>query len=198
MITVQRFPECATRKDRPVALTAFLVIPPNPGSTLSGEPVTDQFFSGAQFADATVVQLRSYAFGAQNQVAAGSAGAGTGRTRFEELSISKPVDRSSAGLFNTMATGGHLRAVQLYLRRSGGPDARPYLAYEFQVVAVTKIDWSGADGDDAASESVTFAYGALALGYRGRHADGSLTSATRAGWSAVSNSAKVADTLLLS
>jgi type VI secretion system secreted protein Hcp len=178
-----------------MSFDAFLVIPTGSGPAISGETVTDKYFASA-FGKAAVIALSSFDFSAENPTTIGSAsgGAGAGKAKFNELAITKKVDKSSPGLFAALATGGHFGSVQLYLRRSGA-DGKPYLAYEFQLVSVTKVDWTGSDGDDAPSEAVTFVYGALQVAYKTQNPDGSLGSATKTSWSQVTNSPATTDGL---
>ena len=41
-----------------------------------------------------------------------------------------------------------------------------FLRFDFALVAVKTISWSGSDGDEACKEEVTFEYGALQVRYQ--------------------------------
>lgn len=126
-------------------------------------------------------------------------GAGSGKAKLKELVIEKSVDKLSRSLFAISVTGGHLARMQLYVRKVGGAPtagAKPYLVYGFDMVFISEIDWSGSSGDEEPLERVTFAYGALALGYYPLKPDGTFDTAVKTNWSQVTNSAPPPDPVL--
>ena len=177
----------------------YLLLPPAPPNLppLAGDAPKDEYLS-RQFPKSVAVPIRDFSFGAQNHVTIGSAssGAGSGKATFNELVVGKAVDQLSPWLFLISGSGGHFPSVQLVVRRAGGTrePAKPYLAYDFQMAYVSEVDWSGAGGEEPV-EQVTFAYGALAVGYYPQKPDGSLGQLTKQGWSQVLNQATGADTL---
>ena len=171
--------------------------PPNLPPLVSDAP-KDEFLS-RQFPKSLVVSVRDFSFGAQNPATIGSAtvGPGAGKIKFSELVVRKAVDQLSPSLFIISASGGHFPSVQLVVRRAGGAAReapKPYLAYDFQMAFVSDVQWSGGAGDDPV-EQVTFAYGALAVGYYPQKPDGSLGQPTKQGWSEVLNKATGSETL---
>jgi type VI secretion system secreted protein Hcp len=171
-------------------------MPPNLPPLVSDAPKDDPL--NRQFPSSLVVPVRDFSFGAQNPTTIGSVagGAGAGKVRFDELVVKKSVDQLSASLFVIAASGGHFPSAQLVVRKAGGTReaARPYLAYEFQMVFVTAVEWSG-DGDEGPVEQVTFAYGGLAVGYYSQKPDGSLGKPTKQGWSEMLNKPTGPETL---
>jgi len=176
----------------------FLVLTPATGQPpVSGESFQDAYFKLPTASAA--VEIRDFSFGVENLATIGSAtsGAGAGKMAFNEFSIAKSVDKLSRSLFQISSVGGHLARAQLYLRKTGGTTAgKPYLAYGFETVFVSKIDWSGSLGEDEPSERVTFVYGALALGYYPQKADGTFDVPVKAAWSVVTNTAPPPDPIL--
>jgi type VI secretion system secreted protein Hcp len=181
-----------------MALDMFLVLTPATGQPpVSGEPFQDPYFKLPT--GSAAVEIREFSFGVENQIAIGSttSGAGAGKMEFNEFSIAKPVDKLSRSLFQISAVGGHLARAQLYLRKAGATTgAKPYLAYGFEIVAISKIEWSGSLGDDEPSEHVTFEYGALAVGYYPQKADGTFDVPVKTAWSVITNTAPPADPIL--
>ena len=174
----------------------YLVIPPATGNPpISADPVTDQYFK-ATFPNASVVEIRQFSVGAENATSVGSAAteAGTGKAVLKELIIEKSVDTMSRSLFAMNATGGHLARMQLYMRKAGVA-GKPYLVYGFNMVFLSKIDWSVSSGDEQPIERLTFAYGALALGYYPQKPDGTLGTAVKTSWSQVTNTEAPPDIL---
>jgi type VI secretion system secreted protein Hcp len=104
-----------------------------------------------------------------------SSGIGSGKVTFNPFSITRKSDRASPLLFTMCCTGEHFQQVSLYLRRAGGQgglagassaaSGMTFLRFDFALVGVKTIEWSGADGDEACKEAVTFEYGALQVRY---------------------------------
>ncbi len=188
-----------------MAIDTFLVIRPNPQNPPIGEaPTTDSYFQKT-FPGAAVISIRDFDFAVESPAAIGSASSGllAGKAKFDEFVFHKAIDRASPGLFAVCSSGHPFAAVQLYIREAApGPGtsgvAAPFLAYEFQTVIITKIDWSGGGADPELSEEVTFAYGALVIAYQATNPDGSLAGApVKANWSEVSNLPNVQDSIVL-
>ena len=183
-------------------IDTFLVIPAATGDGAGGAamgavPSTDEFF-GKTFPDAAVVELQRFEFGVDTPVTLPTpttAGASAGRPKFGDVVVVKAVDQTSPQLFHAMVTGGRFPVAQLYVRRPAADDPGvPFLAYEFQQVAVSGMDWDAGSGDVPA-ERVSLAYGALVVALRTVNAKGGAGSLTKRAWSVVTNTAKVTDTL---
>jgi type VI secretion system secreted protein Hcp len=101
-------------------------------------------------------------------------------------------------LFAGLGKGGHFETVTLYIRKSGGSintsSAEPYLVYTFKMVYVTSMDWSGSAGDDAPTETVTFAFGALQIAYtpQAKSGSGPATKPILGTWNVVKNNDSLA------
>ena len=120
---------------------------------------------------------------------------GRWKATLKELLIEKSVDTMSRSLFALNATGGHLAKMQLYLRRAGVAGGKPYLVYAFNMVFLSKIDWSAGSDDEQPIERLTFAYGALGIGYYPQKPDGTFGTAVKTSWSQVTNTEAPADIL---
>lgn len=114
-----------------------------------------------------------------------SSGAGAGKVTFNPFQVTRKTDRASPVLFSMCCAGQHFKVVSLYLRRAGGgaggvsnaqgqtmTSGTTFLRYDFALVAVKTISWSGSDGDEACKEEVTFEYGALRIQYVQQKEDG--------------------------
>jgi type VI secretion system secreted protein Hcp len=186
-----------------VAVDIFLVIRSNAANPPLGEsPTTDSYFLST-FPDAAVFEVSAFDFGVQNTVDIGSAatGAGAGKVSFGQLVIHRTVDKLSPSLLKLSAAGQHLAAIQLYLRHpnpsASAAASAPFLAYEFQLVYISKIEWSAAAGADL-TEVVTFEYGALAVAFQAANSDGtSAGTPVKGGWNQIQNTADVQDSIVL-
>ena len=186
-----------------MAVDIFLVIRSNPQNPqLSDDPTTDSYFSST-FPGAVVFEVSDFDFDVQNtiNIASATTGAGAGKASFGQLVIHRSVDKLSPALLSVSATGEHFVAIQLYLRHpnptAGGAAPAPFLAYEFQTVFISKIEWSAAAGADL-TEAVTFVYGAVAVAFQAANPDGTPAGPpAKSAWSQVQNAASVQDSIVL-
>jgi type VI secretion system secreted protein Hcp len=128
-----------------------------------------------------------------------SSGAGAGKVTFNPFQITRKTDKLSPILFTMCCAGQHFKIVSLFLRRAGGGTAggqgsltsgTTFLRFDFALVAVKTISWSGADGDDACKEEVTFEYGALQVRYVQQKEDGTSFPPIPGSWNRVYNNDK--------
>jgi type VI secretion system secreted protein Hcp len=135
-----------------------------------------------------------------------SSGAGAGKVTFNPFSITRKTDRASPVFFMMCCAGQHFSLVTLCLRRAGGgagtsggsatagqgsatmASGTTFLRFDFALVAVKTISWSGSDGDESPKEEVTFEYGALMVQYIQQAATGAAQGAAVSGsWNRVYN-----------
>lgn len=130
-----------------------------------------------------------------------SSGAGAGKVTFNPFQVTRKTDRASPTLFTMCCAGQHFKQVSLYLRRAGGggtsltasegsvTSGTTFLRFDFALVAVKTISWSGSDGDEACKEEVQFEYGALQVQYVQQDETGKPMSAnkTMGSWNQVYN-----------
>lgn len=169
-----------------MAFDAFFQLYQN-GTVVPGESI-DKTFGGS-------IELSEFSFGAENSISISSAtgGAGAGKATFKEFSIKKLTDTASVSLFTNLCMGAHYTA-RISIRKSGaavttGISGAVYLTFEFNVLMVKSIDWSGSSGDDVPTESVVFMFGEMSLLYQRQKANGTLdTTIYTNAWSAQSNS----------
>lgn len=169
-----------------MAFDAFVSFKPAGGhEKIEGES-TDAQFKGW-------FEIKEFSFGIENtlNITSASSGAGAGKADFKEFTIKKQTDKASPSLTLTCGMGGHYEEVQLRLRKSGGKTSGGagdvYLAYDFKLVAVKSIEWSGSSGDDVPEETVVFEYGAMRIGYRPQNMDGTLGNIVERSWNKLTN-----------
>jgi type VI secretion system secreted protein Hcp len=177
----------------------FLVIPQDPANPVVTEATNPDPSLTAAFPNSTVIPVTGFELDVDNATAAGSAtaGAGAGKVEFNPLTIHKVVDKASPSLFSACASGRHFATAQLYLRQQAGPSGNIFLAYEFQMVFITKIDWSGSAGDQAPTETLTMEYGALVIAFKPAGSGSSPGQVIQGGWNRVTNTSDVQSTLAL-
>jgi type VI secretion system secreted protein Hcp len=156
------------------AATALITLTLPNGETLTGgDPAGPTF------------EIKDWSFGVENPTTIGSAtgGAGAGKIKFDEFTITKPVDTASPKLFQVCATGGHFKQVTIVVRRPGTNIT--WVTYELETVFITSIQTQSTDanGDETPTEKVTFAYGKLTI------TDAPISGPTvSVGWDQIANS----------
>ncbi|MEM8579031.1 MAG: type VI secretion system tube protein Hcp [Pseudomonadota bacterium] len=142
-------------------------------------------------------EIISFEIGAENNINIGSisAGGGAGKATFKELTIAKKTDTSSTELFRKLVSGEHFQDMVIELRRSGGTakgSGLVFLKFEFKLVMLQDISWSGSDGDDICEETLVIQYGAMKVSYTQQTKTGGAGDKTDAEWSRVLNQANFA------
>jgi len=145
----------------------------------------------------SVFEIDDFSFDIEQVLNIGSqsSGAGAGKVTFNPYQITRKSDRVSPLLFMMCCAGQHFSQVSLCLRRAGGAttgstmsSGTTFLRFDFALVAVKTISWSGSDGDEAPKEEVTFEYGALKVSYQQQDVTGGAKGGVQsAQWNQVYN-----------
>ena len=141
-------------------------------------------------------EILSFEIGAENNINIGSIseGGGAGKATFKELTISKKTDTASCGLFSMLCEGKHFDKGIIELRRSGGAvgvSGATFLKFEFLLLMVQDISWSGSDGDDICEENVVFQFGAVQVDYSKQGKDGAMKAHSVGKWSRVKEQSRL-------
>ncbi|WP_323005180.1 type VI secretion system tube protein Hcp [Pseudorhodobacter sp.] len=141
-------------------------------------------------------EILSFEIGAENNINIGSlsSGGGAGKATFKEFTITKKTDSASAGLFHGLVTGKHYQDMTVELRRSGESTSVTggvFMRFEFRLVMVQDISWSGSDGDDTPEETVIFQFGAIEITYKQQSVKGQMEKDKVTRWSRVKNNASL-------
>lgn len=148
-------------------------------------------------AEKSAFEVLSFELGAENTINIGSisGGGGAGKATFKEFTITKKTDTATTDLFKALVTGKHFQDLFIELRRSGEvatASGGTFLRFEFALVMVQDISWSGSDGDDICEETVIFQYGAMKVQYYPQGAGGKMASEPKQMmWSRVKNNASM-------
>ncbi len=162
-----------------------------PGSDVEGETQDKAMKSNKAF------EILSFEIGAENNINIGSisSGGGAGKATFKELTITKKTDLGSCALFSKLCEGNHFDDMVIELRRSGGvagSSGQTFLKWEFKLVMVQDISWSGSDGDDICEETLVLQYGAMKVTYTQQNEQGKKGAEKSGEWSRVLNQANLA------
>jgi type VI secretion system secreted protein Hcp len=136
------------------------------------------------------IEIFSFSNGSTNHssVAAGT-GSGAGKVEFSSISVTKQLDLSSTKLALVNWKGTHIATGTIQVRQStGDATTKAYYQYDMKEVFVDSISWGAAGGGAAKpSESVSFSFNEIKLGYSQQNPDGSLAGMVFVGWNTQSN-----------
>jgi type VI secretion system secreted protein Hcp len=134
------------------------------------------------------IEIYSFSWGASNPttVSSGQTGLSAGKVSISSFNVMKKADSSSAPLFAACASGQHYAGAVVTLLKATGVSGQqqPFWTYTFTDVMVESVQWSGSSGgDDVPTESVSFAFAAVAIEYfKQDEATGAMASAGTASW----------------
>jgi type VI secretion system secreted protein Hcp len=81
-------------------------------------------------------------------------GGGAGKANFQDISITKHIDKSTPDLMYACASGKHIAKGKLVCRKAG-ENPLEYLTYEFENILVSAISHGGSSGEERLTENVT-------------------------------------------
>lgn len=98
-------------------------------------------------------------------------GGGAGKANFQDISLTKWVDRSTPTLINKIATGEHIKSATLVVRKAGKSPLE-YVIIEMEQIMVTSLSTGGSGGEDRLTENVTLNFAKVKVSYVPQKADG--------------------------
>jgi type VI secretion system secreted protein Hcp len=127
------------------------------------------------------IDVLAWSWGASN---AGSVQVKSTKTlpSFQDLSLTKYVDRSSEDLLRLLSTGKEVPLAELAVLKGGGDKPFPYLIIRFKPVIVTSVSTGGSGGEDQLTENVTINFGRYEFVYTPQSASGGLGEPETFAW----------------
>ena len=119
-----------------------------------------------------------------------STGGGAGKANFQDLSLTKWIDKASCAIMASCASGQHIKKAKLIVRKSGGKAPLEYLVINLEDVLISAYSTGGSGGEDRLTENVTLNFGKFAIEYQAQKADGTGEKAGNVGWNIAANKAK--------
>lgn len=137
------------------------------------------------------IEILSYSHAVNQQISrtvSSAGGASAERVDFNDLLISKLVDKATPKLFEACCSGKHIKEVTIELCRAGS-DKQKYLEIKMEHVLISSFQ-HGAGGDSFASETFTLNPGTFKIVYsQQKRADGTLGGNVSGGWDLTTNKA---------
>ncbi len=146
-------------------------------------------------------EAQSFTWGADNppSIGAAPAGAGAGKAKFSEATLTKLADPSASPLlFQLLTTGGHFDTVTVELRKAGGtpgiggPNQPAWATISLHAVFVSHLEQSVTGGDESLQEVVQLAYGSVQLTINSTDATGKVLAGKQVSWNQVTNTDNLA------
>jgi len=136
------------------------------------------------------IELHSWSWGASNPTSISGSGLSAGKVSISDITISKPVDSSSAKLLELCCSGKHIATATLSCSKSTG-DKNPgdYLTIKLSEVHIAGFQTGGSSGDSIGSESISLAFASFEYDYKVQGKDGNLTAAGTAKYDATKREA---------
>lgn len=98
-------------------------------------------------------------------------GGGAGKASFQDLSITKWVDKASPVLQLFCATGEHIKEATLVVRKAGSTPLE-YILLKMTELMVTSVSTGGSGGEDRLTENVTLNFAKVEFKYVEQKPDG--------------------------
>jgi type VI secretion system secreted protein Hcp len=153
----------------------------NLGSTIAGETQ-----DSAQKA-AGDIDILAWSWGASNSGSFHTGGGGgAGKANFQDISLTKYLDKSSAAIMIALAKGSHIPEAKLLVRKAGEGQQK-YLEMTLTKVLVTSISTGGSGGEDRLTENVTLNFAEVKFEYFLQNEKGVTASGGLFNWNIASN-----------
>ena len=99
-------------------------------------------------------------------------GGGSGKANFQDISITKYLDKASTDLIKACSKGDHIAKAKLIVRKAGSKPLE-YLTIELEGVLISSISTGGSGGEDRLTENITLNFKEFKVKYQPQKADGS-------------------------
>jgi type VI secretion system secreted protein Hcp len=115
-----------------------------------------------------------------------SAGSGSGKANFQDISFTKYIDKASVDLLKHCANGKHIKDALLTVRKAGGTPLE-YVTIKIQDILVSSISTGGSGGEDRLTENVTLNFAKVNFDYIAQKSDGTGEPAAIFAWNIPAN-----------
>lgn len=99
-------------------------------------------------------------------------GGGAGKANFQDISLTKYIDKSTADLMYSCASGKHLTKGTLIVRKAGEKPLE-YLIYTLEEILVSSVSTGTSEGQERGTESITLNFSKIKMEYKIQDKSGS-------------------------
>jgi type VI secretion system secreted protein Hcp len=156
------------------ALDMFLDIPGIPGESTTSLPLNQ-------------IDVLAWSWGMSNPGSAQiGGGGGAVKANFQDLSLTKYVDKASPLLMLRCANGAHISKVTLYVRKAGSKPT-DYIKIIMTEVLVTSVSTGGSGGEDRLTENISLNFAQVEFDYTPTTPDGTTDTPVVFQWDIAGN-----------
>ena len=116
-------------------------------------------------------------------------GSGAGKANFQDVSVTKWVDKSSHALLKAVAVGQHIPSALLTVRKAGEKPLE-YIKLTMKNCLISSVSTGGSGGEDKLTENISINFGNFQYEYTPQKADGSGDSVLPFGFDIAANEPK--------
>jgi type VI secretion system secreted protein Hcp len=113
-------------------------------------------------------------------------GGGAGKANFQDISITKYIDKGSTDLIYSCASGKHIAKAKLTVRKAG-ENPLEYLTFEFENILVAAVSTGGSGGEERLTENISLNFGKFKMEYWTQGAKGEKGENGNVGWDVAAN-----------
>jgi type VI secretion system secreted protein Hcp len=115
---------------------------------------------------ADTIDLLAWSWGmSQTGTFAHGSGGGAGKANFNDLSLTKHIDKASADLMFHCASGKHITKGKIIVRKAGDKPLE-YLVIKLEQILVSSVSTGGSGGEERLTENVSLNFAKVALEYK--------------------------------
>lgn len=136
------------------------------------------------------IDVLSWSWGAsQSGTTHVGGGSGAGKANFQDVSVTKWVDKSSHALLKAVSVGQHIPSALLTVRKAGEKPLE-YIKLTMKNCLISSISTGGSGGEDRLTENITINFGNFQYEYTPQKPDGSGDSVLPFGFDIAKNEPK--------
>lgn len=113
-------------------------------------------------------------------------GGGAGKASFQDISVTKWVDKASPVLMLYCANGDHFESAKLVVRKAGKTPLE-YIIIDMKQVLITSVSTGGSGGEDRLTENISLNFAEVAVTYTEQKADGTAGDKPAFKWNIAKN-----------
>jgi type VI secretion system secreted protein Hcp len=98
-------------------------------------------------------------------------GGGAGKANFQDMAVTKYVDKSTADLLYACASGKHIAKASLIVRKAG-ENPLEYLVYTLEKILVSSVSTGGSGGEERLTENISLNFSKVKVEYKTQTATG--------------------------
>ncbi len=116
-------------------------------------------------------------------------GGGAGKANFQDISVTKYLDKASTAIMIAAAKGSHIPVAKLLVRKAGEGQQK-YLEITMTKVLVTSISTGGSGGEDRLTENISLNFAEVKVEYFAQNDKGVTASGGIFNWDIAGNVSK--------